>query len=180
MTIRWNAAEQYFTAVLFVFQFYPVCYFGKFLNFGLVTVRSERVKSLPTTIPSSITWYLWCGVPELLYRLARPNNAEAAVLLPWLLDFKIYFPLFIRTREVKFVCIARWMNLYCIYCIMYILYTVSFLQFFCDFLFSNDGYFFNLLCAMCCGWVILFNGVKLKKYYKHRDSEAAGRNMHSL
>ena len=34
-----EAVEQYFTVVLFVFQFYPVC------NFGLGTVRSERVKS---------------------------------------------------------------------------------------------------------------------------------------
>ena len=29
---------------LFVFQFDPVCKFGKFINFGLGTVRSERVK----------------------------------------------------------------------------------------------------------------------------------------
>ena len=28
---------------LFIFQFYPVCYFGKFISFGLGTVRSERV-----------------------------------------------------------------------------------------------------------------------------------------
>ena len=33
----------YFTVVLFVFQFYPVCKFGEFINFGLGTVRSERV-----------------------------------------------------------------------------------------------------------------------------------------
>ena len=32
------------TVVLFVFQFYPVCNFGKFMSFGLGTVRSERVK----------------------------------------------------------------------------------------------------------------------------------------
>ena len=37
---------QYFTLVLFVFQFFPVCNFGKFLNFGVGTVRSERVKLL--------------------------------------------------------------------------------------------------------------------------------------
>ena len=30
--------------VLYVFQFYPVCNFGNFINFGLGTVRSERVK----------------------------------------------------------------------------------------------------------------------------------------
>ena len=36
--------EQYFTAVLFALQFSPVCNFVKFINFGLGTVRSERVK----------------------------------------------------------------------------------------------------------------------------------------
>ena len=45
MTIHWKAVEQYFTVVLFVFQFYPVCNFGGFINFGLGTVRSERVKT---------------------------------------------------------------------------------------------------------------------------------------
>ena len=44
MTIHWKAVEQYFTELLFVFQFYPVCNFGKFVNFGLGTVRIERVK----------------------------------------------------------------------------------------------------------------------------------------
>ena len=33
--------------VLFVF---PVCNFGKFINFGLGTVRSERVKELSLTV----------------------------------------------------------------------------------------------------------------------------------
>ena len=36
--------EQYFTVVLLVFQFLPVCNFIKFVNFGLGTVRSERVE----------------------------------------------------------------------------------------------------------------------------------------
>ena len=44
MTIHWKAVEQYFTVVLFAFKFYPVCNFGKFINFGLGTVRVERVK----------------------------------------------------------------------------------------------------------------------------------------
>ena len=35
--------EQYFTVVLLVLQFYPVGYFGEFINFGLGTVKSERV-----------------------------------------------------------------------------------------------------------------------------------------
>ena len=34
--------EQYFTVLLYVFQFYPVCNFGKFINFGLSTARNER------------------------------------------------------------------------------------------------------------------------------------------
>ena len=46
MTIHWKAVEQYFTVVMFVFQFYPVCNFGKFINFVLDTVRSERVFTL--------------------------------------------------------------------------------------------------------------------------------------
>ena len=44
VTIHWKAVEQYFSVILFVFQFYPVCNFGQFINFGLGTVRSERVK----------------------------------------------------------------------------------------------------------------------------------------
>ena len=41
MTIHWKTVEQYFTVILFVFQFSPGCNFGKFVNFGLGTVRSE-------------------------------------------------------------------------------------------------------------------------------------------
>ena len=38
------AVDQYFTVVLFVFQFYPGYNFPKFINFGLAgIVRSERV-----------------------------------------------------------------------------------------------------------------------------------------
>ena len=45
MTIHGKAVEQYFTVVLFVFQFYPVFNFGKFFSFGLGTVWSEWVKT---------------------------------------------------------------------------------------------------------------------------------------
>ena len=45
MTIQWKCVEQHFTMVLFVFQFYPDCKFGTFINFGLGTVRNERVKT---------------------------------------------------------------------------------------------------------------------------------------
>ena len=44
MIIHWKAVDQYSTVVLFVFQFYPLCNFGKFISFGLGTVRRERVK----------------------------------------------------------------------------------------------------------------------------------------
>ena len=37
MTICWKAVKQYFTVVLIVIQFYPVC------NFGPGTVGNERV-----------------------------------------------------------------------------------------------------------------------------------------
>ena len=43
MTLHWKAVEQYFTVVPFVFQFHPECNLRKFINFGLGTVRSERV-----------------------------------------------------------------------------------------------------------------------------------------
>ena len=46
MTIHWKAVEQCFTVVLFVFQFYLVCNFGKFISFGLDTVKRERVNNL--------------------------------------------------------------------------------------------------------------------------------------
>ena len=38
-----HTVEQYLSVVLFDFQIYPVCNFGKSINFGVSTVRSERV-----------------------------------------------------------------------------------------------------------------------------------------
>ena len=43
MTIHWKPVEQYFTVVLFDFNFYPVSNLGKSINFGLGTVSSERL-----------------------------------------------------------------------------------------------------------------------------------------
>ena len=40
---HWKAVEKFFTVVLFVFQFYLLCYFGKFNNFDLGTGR-RRVR----------------------------------------------------------------------------------------------------------------------------------------
>ena len=41
---HWKAVEKYFTLVLQYFNFTQFCKFGKFIFFGLGTVRSERVK----------------------------------------------------------------------------------------------------------------------------------------
>ena len=49
---------QFFTVVLFVFQFSPICKFGKFINYGLDVVRSERVN----------------GVIESHHFVSRDNN----------------------------------------------------------------------------------------------------------
>ena len=55
MTIHWKAIEQYFTVVLFVFHFNPVCKFGKFIRFWTwhcqeQCVRNECVKSGPRNL----------------------------------------------------------------------------------------------------------------------------------
>ena len=53
--------------VLFVFQFYPVCNFGKFINCGVGTVRSERVKVPPIkTSYKRNRFYLAMGVKFFL------------------------------------------------------------------------------------------------------------------
>ena len=45
------AVERYFTVVLFLFQFYPACNFGKVINFyRLGTVKSETVNTSPTSL----------------------------------------------------------------------------------------------------------------------------------
>ena len=44
MAIHWKADEQYFTVMLLIFQFSPACNSGKFINFRLGTVRSQRIK----------------------------------------------------------------------------------------------------------------------------------------
>ena len=43
VTIHWKVIEQYFTMVLFGFQSSPVCNCGKSINFGLDTVKGERL-----------------------------------------------------------------------------------------------------------------------------------------
>ena len=62
MTIHWKAGKHYFAVELFVFQFYSNCNFGKFINFELGMVRSEKVnqtgeskilKLIPQVIPTT-------------------------------------------------------------------------------------------------------------------------------
>ena len=43
VTIHWKAVEQYFIVVLLGFQFYPVCNFEKFVNFGLKGGKGRHV-----------------------------------------------------------------------------------------------------------------------------------------
>ena len=43
VTIHGKAVGQYFTVMLFVFQFYPICNCGKCISFRLGTVRSDRL-----------------------------------------------------------------------------------------------------------------------------------------
>ena len=59
MTIRWKAVEQYFTVVVFVFQFSLVCNCWIFINFVLSThsVRSGRVNK-DTTFHFYSSWVL--------------------------------------------------------------------------------------------------------------------------
>ena len=44
MIIHWKAVEQNFTVVLFIFQFYKVFNFGKFVNFRLGSERAKDVR----------------------------------------------------------------------------------------------------------------------------------------
>ena len=43
VTLHWKADVQYLTVVLFLFQFYPVCYFAKFIRFALSGVKGSYV-----------------------------------------------------------------------------------------------------------------------------------------
>ena len=45
MTIHWKAVNERYFIVTAVY-IYPVCNFGNFINFGLGTLRSERIKIL--------------------------------------------------------------------------------------------------------------------------------------
>ena len=58
----WKAVEQYFTVVLFVSQVYPVCNFGKFIDFGFGTVMSEWVNCFSVMVIKSLFFYSLLGV----------------------------------------------------------------------------------------------------------------------
>ena len=47
MTILWKAVDPYFTEVLFVFQFYPVCNFGNIFDLALSGVKCRLRSLLP-------------------------------------------------------------------------------------------------------------------------------------
>ena len=66
MTIHWKAVEMYFTVVMFVFQFYVVCFFGKIYQFGLGAVRSELVNHLDVVSAHA------CGL-TFLFNTFKPN-----------------------------------------------------------------------------------------------------------
>ena len=51
MTIHWKAVEQFFTVVLFGFQFSPLFNFEKCINFGFGIIKSEKVKQFASSYP---------------------------------------------------------------------------------------------------------------------------------
>ena len=66
MTIHGKAVEEYFTVVLFVFKFFPLSNFEKFIHFGLGIVRVKGSSHLadynvvvevlhPTLVPTALT-----------------------------------------------------------------------------------------------------------------------------
>ena len=64
MTIHWKAVEQYFTVLVFNFTMHIVILVFNFTiwqfgNFGLDTVRSERVSDWPESTPLLL---INCGV----------------------------------------------------------------------------------------------------------------------
>ena len=71
MTIHWKAVKQYFTVVLFRFQFYPVCNFGKFISFGIGTVKREKVKRYSENLSDSEH----NGLPKI--QVVTPNPVKS-------------------------------------------------------------------------------------------------------
>ena len=73
MTIHWKAIEHYLAVVLFIFQLYSVFNFGKFISFGLVSVRSERVKiteDKDSTVLPLLHIYNWPDLNNIIFTAA--------------------------------------------------------------------------------------------------------------
>ena len=69
--------------VVCVFQFYPVCNFGKFINFGLGSVGSERVKmhyfGYIMSLCHLLKFVLWL---KSLLAYASPYTSVALLSMP--------------------------------------------------------------------------------------------------
>ena len=75
MTTRWKAVEQYVTVVLFGFSvFYSICNFGKFINFGLGTVSSERVISIYTLSALGVLSNLIGSLSRAIQQYSPPSE----------------------------------------------------------------------------------------------------------
>ena len=61
-----EGCEQYFTVVLFVFQFYPVSNFGTYINFRLGTFMSEWVNYWKESF--------WVVLPYVFVRLLKLHS----------------------------------------------------------------------------------------------------------
>ena len=80
MTIHWKAVAQYFTVVLFVFQFSPVCYFEKNINFGFGTVRSERIKQQGAPLSSKHIQLIATRRSNVTYNVSSKESLSNGVL----------------------------------------------------------------------------------------------------
>ena len=79
-TLKCDYSLESSTVVLFAVQFYPVCNFDTFINFGLGTVRTERVGALPRTF----TWIFFLSqlIPiKILLMAARSMHSENVFFL---------------------------------------------------------------------------------------------------
>ena len=75
--------------ILFVLQFYPVCNFGGFINFGLGIVKSVRFKGIASGLELSLEsvselYWIWLDAGAFCAwftksRHARPINFESAI-----------------------------------------------------------------------------------------------------
>ena len=101
--------------VLFVFQFYPVCNFGQFINFRLVTVRSERVKLFPIynhhTVVIIFSYHVPCVIQGIHQTLADWEKQQLEIspavfmvlLLKSIMNLNNYGRDFIVNIELRYI-----------------------------------------------------------------------------